>query len=133
MKSLIIQLGIAAVSVIAPLQASIIAVLFLIFTDLVMGLVASYKTGVPFTSSRLKNTAVKALVYNVLLISGFVTEIYLIPFVPFTKLVLMFLGWIEVKSLAESFLKITGSNFIEFIKTYLNEKLNKTNKDENTK
>ena len=123
-KTVLIKLSIAVLSLLAPLQESIIAIGFLISVDLIMGLIASYKNDIKLTSSRLKNTAVKMLVYNLLLISSFVCETYLIPFVPMTKIALAFLGTIEITSLGESFQKITGISFIKYVKTYINERLN---------
>ena len=125
-KTVLIKLSIAVLSLLAPLQESIIAIGFLISVDLIMGLIASYKNDIKLTSSRLKNTAVKMLVYNLLLISSFVCETYLIPFVPMTKIALAFLGTIEITSLGESFQKITGISFIKYVKTYINERLNNT-------
>ena len=125
-KTILIKISIAVVSLLAPLQESIIAIGFLIAVDLVMGLIASYRNNIALTSSRLKNTAVKMLVYNLLLISSFVCESFLIPFIPMTKIALAFLGTVEITSLGESFQKITGISFIKYVKTYINERLNNT-------
>ena len=123
-KTILIKVLIAVVSLLAPLQESIIAIGFLIAVDLTMGLIASYKNNIKLTSSRLKNTAVKMLVYNLLLISSFVCEKFLIPFIPMTKIALAFLGTVEITSLGESFHKITGISFIKYVKTYINQRLN---------
>ena len=125
-KTILIKISIAVISLLAPLQESIIAIGFLITVDLVMGLIASYRNNIALTSSRLKNTAVKMLVYNLLLISSFVCESFLIPFIPMTKIALAFLGTVEITSLGESFQKITGISFIKYVKTYINERLNNT-------
>jgi len=127
-KTVILKISIVVFSFLSPIQEQIIAVGFLITVDLIMGLIASLSSGEKFTSARLKNTAVKMLVYNLLLISGFVSEIYLIPFLPMTKISLAFLGAIEIASLGESFQKITGKSFIKYIKSYINENLNATKK-----
>tara|TARA_R110000796_G_scaffold103477_2_gene212861 strand:+ start:472 stop:858 length:387 start_codon:yes stop_codon:yes gene_type:complete len=123
-KTVLIKMFIAVVSLLAPLQESIIAIGFLITVDLIMGLIASYTSNIKLTSTRLKNTAVKMLVYNLLLISSFICEKYLIPFVPMTKIALAFLGTVEITSLGESFQTITGVSFIKYVKTYINERLN---------
>ena len=86
----------------------------------------SYKTGVKLKSSRLKNTAVKMLIYNLLLISSFIAETYLAPWIPFTKIALSFLALVEISSMGENFQKITGMSFTKYLKDYLNEKLNST-------
>ena len=125
-RTALIKVSISVVSLLAPLQESIIAIGFLIAVDLIMGLIASYRNDIALTSSRLKNTAVKMLVYNLLLISSFVCETFLIPFIPMTKIALAFLGTVEITSLGESFQKITGISFIKYVKTYINERLNNT-------
>lgn len=125
-RTVLIKIVIATLSLLAPLQESIIAIGFLISVDLIMGLTASYIGNIKLTSARLKNTAVKMLVYNLLLISSFICEKFLIPFVPMTKIALAFLGTVEITSLGESFHKITGVSFIKYVKRYVNEKLNST-------
>ena len=88
------------------------------------GVAAAYKKGESIKSERLKNTAVKMLVYNLLLMSSFIAETYLTPWIPFTNITLSFLAIVEVKSLGENFHNITGINFIIYLKSYLNNKLN---------
>jgi len=110
----------------APIQDAIFAIGFLVAVDLIMGITASYKTGVKLKSSRLKNTAVKMLIYNLLLISSFIAETYLAPWIPFTKIALSFLAIVEISSMGENFQKITGMSFTKYLKDYLNEKLNST-------
>ena len=117
---------IAALALIAPIQDAIFAIGFLIMIDLIMGVTAAYKTGEKLKSSRLKNTGVKMLIYNLLLISSFIAQTYLAPWIPFTKIVLGFLATVEITSMGESFQKITGLSFVRYIKDYLNEKLNST-------
>ena len=73
-RTVLIKIVIATLSLLAPLQESIIAIGFLISVDLIMGLTASYIGNIKLTSARLKNTAVKMLVYNLLLISSFICE-----------------------------------------------------------
>lgn len=124
MKSLAIKIGLSIITILAPLQASILAIGFLIVADLIMGLIAAHKTGEKITSRRLKDTAVKMLVYNLLLVSGFVAQTYLIEFIPFTKIVLSFLAIVEIYSLGESFQKITGLSFVKYLKDQINKHLN---------
>ena len=110
--------------VLSPIQEAIFAIGFLILADLIMGLIASYKNNIEITSKRLKNTGVKLLVYNLLLISSLVCENYLVKWIPFIKICLTFLCIVEFKSIGENFQKITGLPFIKYIKSYINNKLN---------
>ena len=124
MIDLITKTGLAILAILAPIQTAILGVGFLIVADLITGIVAAYKRGEPIRSERLKNTAVKMLVYNLLLTSSFIAETYLTPWIPFTNVALSFLAIIEVKSLGENFQSITGISFVTYLKSYLNNKLN---------
>ena len=124
MIDLLTKIALAVLAILAPIQASILAVGFLIIADLITGIAAAYKRGESIKSQRLKNTAVKMLVYNLLLMSSFIAETYLTPWIPFTNITLSFLAIVEVKSLGENFHNITGINFIIYLKSYLNNKLN---------
>lgn len=124
MIDLLTKITLAILAILAPIQASILAVGFLIVADLITGIAAAYKKGESIKSERLKNTAVKMLVYNLLLMSSFIAETYLTPWIPFTNITLSFLAIVEVKSLGENFHNITGINFIIYLKSYLNNKLN---------
>jgi len=124
MIDLLTKISLAILAILAPIQASILAVGFLIMADLITGIAAAYKKGESIKSERLKNTAVKMLVYNLLLMSSFIAETYLTPWIPFTNITLSFLAIVEVKSLGENFHNITGINFIIYLKSYLNNKLN---------
>jgi len=124
MIDLLTKIALAVLAILAPIQASILAVGFLIMADLITGLAAAYKKGESIKSERLKNTAVKMLVYNLLLMSSFIAETYLTPWIPFTNITLSFLAIVELKSLGENFHNITGINFIIYLKSYLNNKLN---------
>ncbi len=124
MIDLLTKIALAILAILAPIQASILAVGFLIMADLITGIAAAYKRGESIKSQRLKNTAVKMLVYNLLLMSSFIAETYLTPWIPFTNITLSFLAIVEVKSLGENFHNITGINFIIYLKSYLNNKLN---------
>ncbi len=124
MIDLLTKIALAILAILAPIQASILAVGFLIMADLITGIAAAYKKGESIKSERLKNTAVKMLVYNLLLMSSFIAETYLTPWIPFTNITLSFLAIVEVKSLGENFHNITGINFIIYLKSYLNNKLN---------
>ena len=124
MIDLLTKIALAILAILAPIQASILAVGFLIVADLITGIAAAYKKGESIKSERLKNTAVKMLVYNLLLMSSFIAETYLTPWIPFTNITLSFLAIVEVKSLGENFHNITGINFIIYLKSYLNNKLN---------
>jgi len=125
MKEYIVKFLISLLCVVSPIQEAIFSIGFLIIADLMMGLLASRKKKVKFTSTRLKNTAVKLLVYNILLISSFICQTYLVEWIPFTKICLSFLAIIELTSIGENFNSITGISFVKYIKQYINNHLTK--------
>lgn len=125
MKEFIYKALISVLAILSPIQESILCIGVLIFIDLIMGIVASYKTDIPLTSKRLKNTAVKMLVYNLLLIASFISETYLAQWIPFTKICLSFLALVEISSIGENFHKITGLSFIKYLREQINRYLDK--------
>ena len=128
MKSLLLKLLSILIIWISPIADALLGIGILIFLDLSMGLIAAYKLKIPITSSRLKNTGVKLLVYNLLVISAFVAESKLAPLIPFINICTFFIATIEITSISENFEKITGLPFLKFIKDKLNDRLN--NKDQ---
>lgn len=99
MKSLLINVLMALVVFIAPVKAALIAVLALTALDLVTGLLAANKRGEKITSSGLKRTVVKIMVYELVVLLGFITETYLTGlWVPLTKILGGYIGIVELKS-----------------------------------
>lgn len=117
------------IAILAPIQSAIFAIGVLVGIDLIMGILASRKIGIKFSSRKLKDTAVKLLVYNLLLIAGFVSETYMVDWIPFVKIVLSFLAVVEVTSIGENFQKISGLPFIKYLKDQINLYLNKGKED----
>ncbi len=93
-----------------------LAVGVLISIDLIFGLIAAKKNKEKITSKKLSQTIIKMFVYQLLIISSYITQTYLMPFFPLLKITIAFIGMTEFLSLSESFQKITGLEFIKFIK-----------------
>lgn len=130
MKQYIINLILATLVILAPIQSALIACGFLITIDLLFGIIAAKKNGIKIESSKLKITAIKMLVYQLFLISGFVAETYLSSYIPFVKIILTYLSSVEILSISESFQKITGLPIIKYIKEQIMNKLNKGKNNE---
>jgi phage-related holin len=108
-------LGILAV--LAPIQAVMISVGFLIFADLITGILAAKKTGKKITSAGIRRTVSKMLVFQIAVISGFVVEIYIGVPLPVAKIVASAIALSELVSVLENVQKITGENvFAKVIK-----------------
>lgn len=125
MKDFLFNLGLATLAVLAPIETAMIACGFLIMMDLLFALIAAKKNGEKIESSKLKITAIKMLVYNLFLISGFIAETYLSSYVPFVKIIVTYLSSVEIFSISESFQKITGLPILKYIKEQIMNKLNK--------
>ena len=130
MKQYIINLILATLVILAPIQSALIACGFLITIDLLFGIIAAKKNGIKIESGKLKITAIKMLVYQLFLISGFVAETYLSSYIPFVKIILTYLSSVEILSISESFQKITGLPIIKYIKEQIMNKLNKGKNNE---
>lgn len=125
MKDFLFNLGLATLAVLAPIETAMIACGFLIMMDLLFALIAAKKNGVKIESNKLKITAIKMLVYNLFLISGFIAETYLSSYVPFVKIIVTYLSSVEIFSISESFQKITGLPILKYVKEQIMSKLNK--------
>jgi hypothetical protein len=70
----------------------------------------------------MSRTAIKLFVYEFLLISALVCEKYLLSWIPFVQITLGFFACVEFLSIGESFSKITGKNFLSYVKGMLMSK-----------
>ena len=111
-----------------PIQEILLGVGVLIFIDLILGIMAARKEGEKITSNKLSQTLIKMFVYHLLIISAFLIEQLLVSYIPFLQLTLVFLSVTEFTSISENFTRISGINFIKFIRTRLNEYLKKHSK-----
>lgn len=109
----------------AGIQVALGAIFILIIIDLVFGLIAAKHNNHVITSYKLSKTAIKLFVYELLIISSHLTELYLFKVVPLVSLTIGFLGVIEFLSISEKFTSITGVPFVKYIKEIIFKKLKK--------
>lgn len=101
-------------SVFAPIQAILCAVVFLIFVDLITGIVAAKKRGETIKSSAMRRTVSKILIYELAIMAGFICETYLIGgMIPISKLVAGVIGMVEIKSIFENCDVINGEPILK--------------------
>lgn len=104
-------LALSLIALIAPLQTTVLATLALSAIDLMTGLLASKKRGEPITSSGLKRTAMKSILYPLAILIAHVTALYLTgPDIPLVKIVAGYIGLVELKSSLENMDIILGGN-----------------------
>ena len=102
-------LMITTLVVFAPIKSAIIVVAILTFADLVLGVIAARKRGEPITSSGLKRSIGKILIYQSALCLAFLVEKYLTGEIfPASKLISALIGLVELKSVLENLDSING-------------------------
>jgi len=116
---------------IAPIKDAMIAVSVLIAIDFVFGIISAWKTKEAITSKKMSRTAIKLFVYQFLLISAHLCEQYLLNWIPFVQITLGFFALVEFLSIGESFSKITGQNFLTYVKGILMTKFKERMPDQN--
>lgn len=100
----------------APARATMVAVGFLVLGDLVSGIWASHKRGEKFSSSKLRQTVIKTLGYQLALLLAFVTENVLLPELPVLKVVAGLIAGTELISAMENLSAITGVPLGDLVK-----------------
>lgn len=117
-----IKLSAWVVTFLAPVKATVFAVLFLVLSDLVTGIWAAIKRKEKFTSAKLRQTPVKLIGYLAAVILAFVTESVLLPEIPIVKVVAGLLASVELTSALENLSSITGTPMDELVKKLFNKK-----------
>lgn len=113
MKEFIHSLLIASIAALAPIQAIIISVGILIVGDMVTGILAARKRGENITSAAMRRTVSKMFVYQLVVISGFLLDHYLLTgTIIIPKIVAGVIGMVEFKSILENVNKITGIDIL---------------------
>ncbi len=109
-------LALSLISVFAPVKAAVIVAFALIIIDLFTGIWAAKKRGEPITSSGIKRTVGKILLYESAICIGFLVETYLTgALFPASKIITALVGMAELKSVMENLQTISGSDITSVI------------------
>lgn len=115
MKTLEI-LGLALLAVFAPIKAVLGVTLVLVVADFVTGVLAARARKESITSQGFKKSVMKALLYELAILMGFLVEHYLTgDFFPATKLISSLIGLTELKSMLENLDSIAGQNMFAML------------------
>ena len=100
--------------VFAPIHQAVIVTAVLVIADLITGILAAKKQGIPITSSGIKRTVGKILLYEIALMLAFLVQKYMTgdDFMA-AKIVSAMVGITELKSCLENLSIITGSDIIK--------------------
>lgn len=134
MKSLFVKhlepMMIALLAVFAPVKAVLLVTGFLIFADLISGIMAARKRGEKISSAGLRRTLSKCLVYNLAVISGFLVETYMISdLLPISKLIAGVISLVELKSILENLNTINGTDIFKTVISSLGSKNDEEKKE----
>lgn len=102
--------------ILAPIQATMITVGFLIFLDTGTGIWAAFKRQEKITSAALRRTISKMIIYQLAVISGYLVETYLMMgLIPVAKVVAGYIGLVELKSILENGNVILGTDIFKLL------------------
>lgn len=119
----LLKIGMLFLVLIAPIQAIMITVGVLIFTDLGTGVWAAIKRKEQVTSAAIRRTLSKMLIYQLAIISGFLIEHFILNGdIPVVKIVAGFIGLVEFKSILENSNTILGTNVFKALISKLGSK-----------
>jgi phage-related holin len=116
MRSIAINLLLATAAVFMPIKAMLLSIVMLTLVDLVSGIGAAIKRKEPITSSGLKRTIIKLLVYLCVACLGYVVETYMTgDIIPLAKIMSGLVGITELKSILENTEEITGIPMLQLL------------------
>lgn len=99
----------AVVGIFAPVHAIMLVTGFLIFADLATGIMAAKKRGEKISSAAMRRTVSKILVYQLVIMSGFLVETYMVGgVIPISKIAASIIGMTELLSILENAEHIYG-------------------------
>lgn len=120
-------LGLSIIAIFMPAKEMLASVLFLIVVDLITGILASRKQGIPITSSAIRRTISKLIIYEVVIMIAFIAQKYLLAdSIPASNIVAGLIGITELTSCLENLNAISGDNLLKIIIS----KIGSANKDE---
>lgn len=98
----------------APILYAFVLIIILVFVDTITGIMKAGRKDVNSISSKKAFALIpKITFYCLLCIVAHATQLYVIPEVPFVKLSLIGISFIEIKSIDENFRALFGFSFID--------------------
>lgn len=122
----LLKVMLAAWIIMTPIHTIIFAIGFIVFADLLLGILSAKKRKEKITSAGLRRTIVKLFLYQVGLILAFVVESYLtLDLFPIVKILACLIGITEISSIFENLNTISGTNMFDKILKSLRSKNDK--------
>ena len=121
---------ISVIAVLSPIQSLFLTVGFLVVADFLFGLYRAYKIKEVITSRKMANTISKLILYNVMILSVYLSNHYIINTgIPVEKIAAGLIGIVELKSLDESFSTIFGFGVYDKMRDALQRGVSDTKED----
>ena len=121
--SLLSKAVIMLVALMSPIHGVMLTTGGLIFVDFVTGIWAAHKRNEEISSSAMRRTVSKFLIYQMTIISAFFLETYMMGnILPVTKLVASVIGMVEFKSILENANSILGVDIFKHLVKKLGSK-----------
>lgn len=106
-------------TIITPLYGVIFTVVLLIIVDFITGSYASYMKDVGISSKRIGHTISKFFIYNLVILSAYFLEKYIVNELPFLKIIAGFIAITEIKSILENYTEIYGANPFKLLMNFI--------------
>ncbi|WP_299519817.1 phage holin family protein [Winogradskyella sp.] len=97
-------------TLLSPVNAVMVTIIFLIIVDFITGSYASLKKRIPIRGSRIAHTVSKFFIYNLVILAAYFLEKHIVDEVPFLKIIAGFIAIAEIKSILENYNSIYGVN-----------------------
>jgi phage-related holin len=111
--ALLKYIGIALFSFLSPIFYAFIFTIILVGVDTITGIMKAGKDDIKNVKSKKGFSFVPKLIfYFLLVLVAHACALWVDPQIPFVKLVLFGIGWIEIKSIDENFEELFGFSFI---------------------
>lgn len=128
MKQYLAALLLSIIGIFSPITPLMLTVGFLIATDFILALWKAFKKKEQITSRKMYNTVPKILIYNLMIMSVFLLEKYIIQSGDnlLAKVAATTIGLTEFKSILESFKSLTGIDLMDKFKDMFSRGESKT-------
>jgi hypothetical protein len=131
LKTYLSALLLSIIGIFSPIVPLMLTVGFLIAVDFVMALYKAHKKKEKITSRKMYNSVPKIFIYNLMIISVFLLEKYIIQSgIPIEKVAATAIGLTEIKSVMESFYSLTGIDLLDKFKDMFSRGESKTKSKE---
>lgn len=106
-------LALSTCALFMPISKLLGTTLAMIIIDLITGIMAAKKQGVPVTSAGLRRTLSKLFVYELALMLAFLVQTYLSDSLPFISMASSMIALVELTSVYENLNIIGGNNLLK--------------------